>query len=669
MTSTAVDLTTPPDRGVATRLSLLAVVTVLTLELVRASGPLLDRAYTSDGGGAGRALVTALLTYAAAGVLAGAVLLVGAVRGAGRPTGFPSGRVVLLGTGSLAVARLAAQALDGGARVVVGLVATALAVGVLTLVVAFVAGRPDGGHQAALGLTLGVGLATGLQLALGTWDAFWRHDALGWAVTAATTLGAVLLARLVRHEAVGGRPRRLWALGPYLALATLILANPAFAASQDGARLAWAGGVLVLISGGACALLLSPTLVTPRVRAASAVVLPVAVAAALWLHGPWVLVALAVTQVAAATVLATSLGSRRSASPTLLRTPVVATVVGLGTILPLLGYPMDEEVPLGFPHLTVVVVAALVLAGAGLRRRTPAPVGGELSASGGAPSGVATIRPAHVPVAVNPLRLLALPSLLLAVVGIWVCAPGAADAARARGTELRVLDWDLHHGVTPATAVDLEQVARTIEEQDPDVVTLQEVSRGSVVGGGSDMATWLSHRLGMHMVFAPAADRQFGNVILSLSELTDVETLSLPSRSGPEQRSAVSATVITSDGSPVRVTSMHLQPRRESVATRLAQLATVLAEQPSGALVLAGDFNAEPSGPEIKAMSRAGWDSALDTAGGAAGAAALTSPSDLPTRRIDWVFGRGVRLSDAQVLTEPRSSDHLPVVTTVAPAP
>ncbi|OIQ78388.1 hypothetical protein GALL_399090 [mine drainage metagenome] len=664
----AIDLTSPPDRGVATRLALVAVVTTLTLELVRSSGVLLDRAFSA---GALPAASTAVVTYVAAGLLATLLLVAAGSRSAtGRTSGFPSGRVVLAGTGALGVLRLVVQALDGAPRFGLGLTAAALAVAVLTLTVAFVAARPNGGHQAALGLTLGIGTSVGLQLALGTWDAYWRHTPLGWTVTAILVVGAVLLARLVSTEVVGGRPRRLWVLGPYLALATMILANPAFASSQDGTRLPWAGGTLVVMAAVGFLLLLSPTRLTAGFRVASSVLLPVAIAGSFWSRGPVVLICLAIAEAAAAVALATALGSRRSAPPTLSRTAMVSGVIGLGTILPLLGYQLDYDVPLGFPNSWVVVAAAVTVAGAGLRLRTPAPPGGLATGPAGAPSGSGTIRPERVPVTINPLRLLVLPSVVLAVAGLWVCAPTDPVPATTAGTSVRLLDWNLHYGVSPDTSVDLDLIARTIEAQHPDVVTLQEVSRGWVMGGGADMGTWLSHRLGMQMVFVPAADRQFGNVILSRSALSDVTTTTLPYGEGPQKRSAVSATVTLQGGMPLRVTSVHLQHRVGNTATRLTEIAALLAAQPrTTARVIGGDLNAEPGSVEIGTLTGAGWSSALDVAGGPAGSAARTSPSDAPVTRIDWILGQQVTFAHATVLTDPRTSDHLPVVTTVTAGP
>jgi endonuclease/exonuclease/phosphatase family metal-dependent hydrolase len=644
------DPTTPPDAGTATRVSLVAVLTVLALELVRASGPLLDR--SSAGGGSAGA--TAFGAYAMAGVVA-AVLLVATGR---RFTGSPDGRTVLAGTSAVAVARLVVQGLDGEARYVVGLVTVALAVGVLTLTVSFVAGRVTGGRQAALGLVLGSGLATGLQLSLGTWDAFWRPGAAGWVVVGVLAVGAVALARVVRADDSTGRPRRLWMLGPFLALATTILANPAFVAAQTDDPLRDVGLVLVVAHVVAVWLLLSPHLLTTTVRVTAALAVPVAVFGAFFLSGTTGLVAIVVLQLAVGVVLATGLTTHRIAP---LGVPGTALAVGVvGLVLALLVRLVDYDVPLGLDNRVVPVAAGLALTVAGLRRRVPAaPV-----TAGAIDVTVSPAEPAQ-PFRSNAIRMLVTPAVVLAVVGWWPSSAAAPVPSLARGSSLVVVDWNLHHGVAPATDVDPERIARAIEAQDPDVVTLQEVSRGWVLGGGLDLATWLSRRLGMQVVFAPAADRQLGNAILARSALADPVVTPLPSGAGPQQHSALSATLTLPDGTAVRVTSVQLQDRDDTPSTRLNELHALLAVLPAGGpAVLAGDLDAAPGSPEANVLDAAGWTSAMDLAGDAAS----TYPSDDPQSRIDWVLDQGMQATHAEVLTTPRSSDHLPVVVTLEPA-
>lgn len=637
----------PPDAGTATRVSLVALVTVLALDAVRAAGPVLDRAFAvSTVAVAGAALVT----FLGSGLLA-ALALVGTGR---RGPGTASGRTALVAVVALGAARLVTQVVHDEARFVAGLVTASLAVAALVLATTLVAGRAGGGRQAALGLTLGTGLSAGLQLALGTWDPLWRGGVLGSVVAVLLVLLAAALAWVARRETATGRPRRTWVLGPALALVVMVLGNPAFAASQSHLPLMAAGTATVLSSALTAWLLLVPRIMARPVRWAAAVLLPVATAVAFLTTGVPALVAVLVAEAAAGVVLTVALKTRRPAPPGIPRTALATGGVGLGLVVVLLLYLLDYDVPLGVDNAWVVVLAAALLATGGLRWRTPAePAEAEAGAREPAP-----------PLRANALRFLVLPSVVLLLVG-WVSATLAAPApaADADPDTFVVLDWNLHYGVAAHTAVDLEQIARTIEAQGSDVVALQEVSRGWVLGGGADVLTWLGHRLGMHVAFAPAADQQFGNALLSRTELTDVEVVALPYGAGPQERSALTARVAGPGGGSVRVTSVHLQHRDGNVDTRLDQLAALEAALPDdGPSVLAGDLNAEPGSAELDALDEAGWVSAMDTAGAED---VLTHPSNEPTVRIDWVLGRGgVAFAEARVLADD-SSDHLALVTEV----
>jgi endonuclease/exonuclease/phosphatase family metal-dependent hydrolase len=616
-------------------------VTVLAVDAVRASGPVLDRAFS-----VGTLVVagTALVTFLAAGVLAALALLASGRRGPGSA----SGRTVLLAAVVTGVARLVTQVVHDEARFVAGLVTAALAVATLVLATTLVAGRAAGGRQAALGLTLGTGLSAALQLALGTWDPLWRGGVVGSVTALVLVLATVTFAAIAQGEQPTGRPRRTWVLGPALALVLMVLANPAFAASQSGVPLLAAGTVVVLASALTAWVLLVPRVMVRPVRWAAAVLLPVCVAVALLTTGVVALVAVGLAEVAAGLVLAVALKTRRPAPPGIPRTALATGAVGLLLVGVLLVYLLDYDVPLGVDNAWVLVAAAVLLSCGGLRFRTPV----EPTPKEPAP-----------PLRANALRFLVLPSVVLLLVGWWTSTAGSPAAAADRDADqLVVLDWNLHYGVAADTAVDLEQIARTIEAEGPDVVALQEVARGWVLGGGVDMATWLGERLGMHVAFAPAADRQFGNALLSRTELTDVEVVELPYGAGPQARSALTALVDGPGGTPVRVTSVHLQHRDANTPTRLDQLASLEDALPAdGPSVLAGDLNAGPGSPELDALTGAGWTSAVDTAGDPD---ALTHPSDDPDVRIDWLLGRGVTFDDARVLTDD-SSDHLPVVTTV----
>lgn len=635
-------------------MTVVALLTVVTLELVRATGPLLEIAFdVSVVAVAG----TSIATYLGSGVIG--LVLVTLARRSGEPT------ALLVGTVALAIARVIAQGTSGTTRFAVGLVTIATAIAVFAFAVAVLAGRRRGAGAVATAIASGAAFGVGIQLALGTWDAFWRHTAVGWSVTVAVLAGLVVAAQRGRADPTARPTRyagRMWVLGPALSLMVMVTANSGFAAAQSGVRLSIAGPVVAagLLIAGASVPIVAQRPGTRRALPASvserviAFVPGAVIAGVFWVNGPAVLVLIVGAQVASVAVLVLtferSTVRRSQRSPTPARSAVAAALVGLGTIVPLLVFQLDYDIPLGFPNELVIVATAAVFGAATIGRRDVTPHG-ILATSASPPHRVIDRSTAVVLVAAGAIVLL---GTTFAVVGEVRTDP-EPDLASDR---LTLVSWNVHYGVGPHADVDLEQIARTIELQNPSVVTLQEVSRGWVLGGGTDMATWLAQRLRMNVAFAPAADRQFGNAILTNLPTTNVTAIELPYGNGPQQRSAISADIDTPNGT-MRVTSVHLQ-NKSHIPTRLDQIDTLLdAQADAPILIIAGDFNARPGSAEINQMTDAGLVSAQDVSGDPT---ALTDPSINPDKRIDWVFGRGVTFTSTEVLADALSSDHLPLV-------
>jgi endonuclease/exonuclease/phosphatase family metal-dependent hydrolase len=665
-------------------LALLAVLTAVGLELIRSSGPLLTLAFEV---GVIVAAGTAIAAYASAGVF---VLVLRSVAPGRDTTG-----ALVVGVVVLAVARLVVQGLEAWVRFAVGLATVGLVIAVLTLGVDAVAGHRRGGGAAAAAVAWGAAAGIGIQLGLGTWDAYWRHGPLGWGATGVVLAVMVACAHLARRNpptAPAPPSRRAWALGPALAVMVMLAANPAFASAQSGVRLVVAGPIAavgMLLAGALAPLAAHHRAGSSRpfrtTMTALLVVLAIAVAGVFGVRGPAVLGLLVIAQLGLVVALARVLGPTGSsgdgAPPSALGAAGRVATIGLGAILPLLIFQLDYDLPLGFPNELVIVGAAALLTAAALPTAvvpTAVAVPTTAAAQATATSTPAAPRGRRVGSSVDPgtgrgsarrpgWRPLA---PLLVVSGAAVLAGTTVALLRAAATgpptaappagPITLVSWNLHFGVDPDGDVDLERIARSIEQQGPSVVTLQEVSRGWVMAGGTDLATWLAERLEMRMVFSPGADRQFGNAILTDLRLEDVTRLALPYGQGPQNRSAISADVVVAAGS-VRVTSVHLQ-NKDTTPTRLTQIETLLAAEGDTAhAIVAGDFNAEPGSPEIELMVAGGLVSAQDAAGDPT---AMTSPSTDPRRRIDWVFGRGVSFGDVRVLDEARSSDHLPLVAT-----
>ncbi len=645
------------------RVALLAVLLAVAGESLLTSGALLDLQLRD---GAIPAAIAALVTYVLPGLVVAALVLATRPGSPGRPLG----RTVLAGVVVLALARLVLQGLVEMPRYVLGLATVAIAVAVLLLAVVLTAAgggdRATGARDTASGLVLGLGLFAAIAGATGSWSAVWRHDWLGWVIALGLVGAAGWAAWRLRDGEAPERPRGLWVLGPVLGVGVFALASPAFHASQSQvtpglhpsagalpaliALTAWATTNLLQRRGGLSTRMLRLGAALP-VLVGLAYVFPEVIG---WSPVP-VLVVLLATIPATGLLLVAVLG--RGTKPTgRFSLAGLGVGVGLGAIVPLLVYQIDYDIPLGFPNALVIVAASLLIV-LGSRVWQPsfavtaiahrvAPRGAPRSRLDGA------IVPATVVV-------------LVSAAGLWASMPFTFTEERAPGSELTVLNWNVHYGVTPEVAVDLEAFARAIEAEDPDVIALQEISRGWLLGAGTDIATWLSHRLQMGVVYGHAADRQFGNALLSRYELTDVAVTQLPYGEGPMRRSAITATVTLTDGTPVRVSSMHLQHKEENTPTRLSQLDAAIADiVPTGPSILAGDLNARPGWPEIAAMEGAGWVSAIDAVGDPE---ALTFSTWDPVERIDWVFGQHVTFDRAEVMTD-TSSDHFGIVVHVIPA-
>jgi len=227
------------------------------------------------------------------------------------------------------------------------------------------------------------------------------------------------------------------------------------------------------------------------------------------------------------------------------------------------------------------------------------------------------------------------------------------------------MDWNLKYGNGIHGQLDAPAIAAAIRAQRPDVVVLEEVNRGWPIGGGTDLAEYLSRKLRMAYHWSPAADGQFGNVILTRLPMTEVSAHRLPWVQPPQQRSYLGVTLTLDSGRTVRVMGTHLQHHQENRPTRVAQigaLVTAWSHRPD--TIIAGDMNAWPTWPEMQLYRDAGLVSAQDVTGHGA---ELTSPTPVATNRIDYIWGTpDLRFSDFAVLSDVVVSDHFPLVVTVS---
>ncbi len=432
-------------------------------------------------------------------------------------------------------------------------------------------------------------------------------------------------------------------------LQLLFLQSVAFVASSSRLSLPLATALVLVGDALAVAAVLwaVPRAPGPGAVALAGVALVAAAALLRRVEGPVTAVAILAGLPLAAGLLALGLVTWRPAADR--RSTPLQTSLGVagGNLLFLLlafMYQVHYDIPLPFPNAALPPAAALLLAApVGLGWRTPA--GGQRArADGLAPS----------------WRLAAVPIALL-VVPLALALGRDSRVVAGDGSGLRLVDYNVHMGVNTEGQVDPEAIARVIEAQDPDVVVLQEVPRGWVTNGMTDLAEWMSARLGMPYVYGGAADGQFGNAVLSRLPVEASRTGLLGQFEGTMDRGYVWAVIDLGNGQTMNVIDTHLQHREQDTPTRLKEIAVLLdAWGDAERTVIAGDMNDFPDSEEFAAFVSAGLVSAQDE----------TGRGDLPTSwqdgtRIDYIFATPdlVLLDFARPFS--KASDHLPLAVTV----
>jgi endonuclease/exonuclease/phosphatase family metal-dependent hydrolase len=252
------------------------------------------------------------------------------------------------------------------------------------------------------------------------------------------------------------------------------------------------------------------------------------------------------------------------------------------------------------------------------------------------------------------LILLALP---LAQMVTW----RTPSAALGQGLSASVMTYNLNNGFNLKGKLDIDEIANVIESNRPDIVALQEVSRGWVVNGRLDMLEWLSYRLHMPYVFGPTTGPFWGNAILSRYPIVAYSTENLTSSESLIQRGFIVALIDLGVNQQIKVIATQFDNVEWNTEIHQQQAQAIIDFW--GGLpgtILLGDFSAQSTSQELLKLRQAnlkdstmGWN------------AANTYPSNNPQERIDHIWtSPDLTASDVGVLSS-TASDHLPVVAVI----
>ena len=210
--------------------------------------------------------------------------------------------------------------------------------------------------------------------------------------------------------------------------------------------------------------------------------------------------------------------------------------------------------------------------------------------------------------------------------------------------------------------IDFDIMADTIKKCDADIVSLNEMRDEGPDPEFSAQTKILAEKAGYeYYTFAPAilvgGENPYGNGILSKYPITSVEVIDIPS---PEvhkydqlyESRCLLKVGIDANGTVLTVYVTHFGLNPDEAENSLNE---IFRKPIPDKLVLMGDFNFTPDSNIIKPLKEHFFDVAnlFDEE-------KLTFPSDVPDRKIDYIFtSKNIEVLSADV-PEIIASDHLP---------
>ena len=447
-------------------------------------------------------------------------------------------RALMLTGGGLALVRLAEQfVLWPIADLGLATVGTVLFITFVPMYIGHLRQRDArGGHTFAAGILLGIGVDTAIKGVFATLDLSWQPGVATYLLVIFLVglqwrlLWSVARGEVREQHSDGGflRSVPLVALGPILFLEALLFQN----IGQQTALIDWDQPVVfiwVVMANAVGVVAAIGVMARPTYGVWLTLIALVGLFALLALGERSGLTAalVALFRQVAISMSVGMIGAALASEPTRPGIGGVAAASGLGMLLLLvltfLYYVnYDFDIPGGssvVPPIGVAIVFLCILGAIPALFPHPGP-----SAGSGPPlshrergRGVRVTAPA----AVGALLLLIAP---LGYMAAW----DEPRPVSASGFPVRVMSYNLHQGFDVNGYLAIEGLADVIEAQEPDIIALQEVSRGWMIDGSFDMLVWLSNRLDMPYAWGPAADSVWGNAILSRYPMTVSRTQPMP---------------------------------------------------------------------------------------------------------------------------------------------
>ncbi|SIR31797.1 endonuclease/exonuclease/phosphatase family protein [Maribacter ulvicola] len=244
---------------------------------------------------------------------------------------------------------------------------------------------------------------------------------------------------------------------------------------------------------------------------------------------------------------------------------------------------------------------------------------------------------------------------LLVVPLQWAFGQTNIDSTRI----VRVLSYNIYHGETVGLdkQFDLDELARIINDEKPDLVALQEVDFKTNRVLKKDLVTELGLRTKMQAIFGKAMSfdgGEYGEGVLSDYSFLSTKNHTLVVREGNEPRAALEVNVIIKSNDTIKFIGTHLdhtniETDRIDQAKQINDLFAI-DEVPT---ILAGDLNALPGSETMHVFYKYWKQSFLENV--------PTYPAQEPRDKIDYILFKPAnrwRVLETKVIDEKLASDH-----------
>lgn len=170
---------------------------------------------------------------------------------------------------------------------------------------------------------------------------------------------------------------------------------------------------------------------------------------------------------------------------------------------------------------------------------------------------------------------------------------------------IRVMAYNIFHGETTLGAIDMDMFGQIIKNENPDLVSLQEVDKGVTRSGGIDQTAELSARTGLAGYFAKARVFQggdYGTAILSKLPVEDFRVIPAY-KVGTYGTAHAYAKIKLDEDTYIWFNSSHystdITERTRHVEETLNYYRTTLNREP---LIVSGDLNAQYADAEMQPL-------------------------------------------------------------------